>query len=185
MSVFERERKREKISSGLHAQHRAWCWAQSHKPWHYDPSQNQEWDTKLTEPPRHPCVLIFYFASWIHGLKPFIKLENLEVFFFFLLFHILLLFGESYYTCIRSLEFFPEITDPLSMESLSVQYAGAIAGLISFVCYLSVITICFFQVSGSEKILYILYVAYIINCIVMRIVIIICYIFYVIYVIYI
>ena len=32
----------------------ALCWAQSHKPWDHDLSQNQELDAQSTEPPRCP-----------------------------------------------------------------------------------------------------------------------------------
>ena len=42
-----RQSGRERIPSGLHG-------ARTHEPWDHDLSQNQESDTSLTEPPRHP-----------------------------------------------------------------------------------------------------------------------------------
>ena len=74
--IFERERKRERAGGGadrirnrlqaLSCQHRAWCGAQTHKPWDHDLSQSQ-----MLNRLSHPGALRF-ISSFPH-LMPFIS----------------------------------------------------------------------------------------------------------------
>ena len=48
------EGERENFKQAPNSQHSDWRWAQSHELWDHDLSQDQESNTKPTEPPTHP-----------------------------------------------------------------------------------------------------------------------------------
>ena len=54
----QREKGKENLKQALHCQHRAHCGAQTQEPWDDELNWNQEADTKLTEPPSHPCNFV-------------------------------------------------------------------------------------------------------------------------------
>ena len=54
-----RERETRNPKQAPCCQHRAQCGSWPHKPWDHDLSLNQELDAELTEPLRHPRVIIF------------------------------------------------------------------------------------------------------------------------------
>ena len=51
----EKQRERTRLPAEQGAKMQGWLPA----PQHHDPSQNEESDAQLTEPPRHPCVFLF------------------------------------------------------------------------------------------------------------------------------
>ena len=76
MRGAKREEERQNPKKALHCGHRARCRAQTHKPWDYDLSQDQEFDAQLTEPPRCLCP----FFNWI---VCFLSIELYNFFIYF------------------------------------------------------------------------------------------------------